>query len=72
MLKSWMGIADHAKKAESSYNLAESYFPKSQKAWIVYLKGPKAIWPHKTKEKRKKMQNKKRKNSGRRETMQKK
>jgi len=25
MLKSWMGTADHAKKAEMSENLAESY-----------------------------------------------
>ena len=56
MLKSWMGIADHAKKAENSYNLAESYFLKSQKAIKVYLKGPEAIWRQKTTENRSKMQ----------------
>ena len=57
MLKSWMGISDHAKKAENCENLAESYLLKFQKVWKVILKGPGAGWRQKTAEKRRKMQN---------------
>ena len=36
MLKAWMGIADHAKKAENSEHLVESYKLKLQSAQKVF------------------------------------